>query len=111
MRDRAYRDAAFTTSELTHRYGARVHIIQDPFLLTLLAKLCSPQTIQPQFNWLVGDAYRYLTAILLNVEFPHTHIESETRMHSATDRGVYRGVALDPGAKVRRPQNLVALIG
>jgi hypothetical protein len=46
--------------EIEHRYGANVHLLADPFLLDLLAKLAAKETEQPVVNNLMVDIYRSL---------------------------------------------------
>ena len=68
------------TPELTHRYGPRVHLLNDPFLSGLLARLCSAATTQPSINHLVQLLYQQLLISVLGAEFPVVNVLSETRM-------------------------------
>ena len=63
-----------------HFYGPRVHLLDSPFLNGILAKLCSPQTFQPEINRLVHLLYTHLISTVIDSEFEHEEIESETRM-------------------------------
>jgi len=80
--------------EIEHRYGANVHILQDPLALTMLGKLCKKETIQPEVNRLVGELYRNLFHELVAAEFPRERVEWPTRMIDATPEGVWRGDAI-----------------
>lgn len=84
------------TAELKHEYGDGVHIYAEPYLLTLLERLCRPETVQPQFNHLIEACYRELFIRVFNREFPRVDRRSATRMAAGTDRGHYQGVVLDP---------------
>lgn len=65
---------------LEHRYGKNVHILNDPYLSTILGRLCSPDTFQPLINQYVEMLYRDLLKVVVNREFPKKHIEMATRM-------------------------------
>jgi len=66
--------------EIEHHYGANVHILQDIYLSSLLARLCHPQTHQPTINELVNFLYTSLIKTVLNHEFPSMKISAPTRM-------------------------------
>ena len=87
--DLAYRKLQYNLSEIEHRYGKKVHILSDPFLLSHLAQLCSVKTIQPTINQLVETLYANLVKIIINNEFPRKLQTVVTRMseshpHEAT---------------------------
>lgn len=67
-------------SEIEHRYGNNVHILADPCLNSWLARLCSPQTFQPNINWLTEYLYKGLMSAVMNREFPHERVRIPTRM-------------------------------
>ena len=67
-------------SEIEHKYGPRVHILNNPFLAGLLAQLCAPQTTQPGINHLVHMLYQQLLIQVMSSEFPRTQVATETRM-------------------------------
>jgi uracil phosphoribosyltransferase len=84
-------------SEIEHYYGKNVHILSDPFLLSHLARLCSPETHQPIINQLVESIYSNLVKILVNREFPQKLSTVETRMSSySKERGQFVGRLIDP---------------
>jgi uracil phosphoribosyltransferase len=67
-------------SEVTHHYGKQVHILNDAYLCSILAKLCHPQTYQPTINELVSFLYADLIKVVLNNEFPREKVSMPTRM-------------------------------
>jgi len=87
--------APYRLSEIEHLYGDGVHILDDPFLTTQLARLCAPQTQQPAFNQLVAMLYSSLIRTVINVEFPRVFTEQPTRMLAANRNGVFRGHTVD----------------
>lgn len=66
-----------------HHYGPQVHLLDSSFMNGILAKLCSPQTFQPEINRLVHLLYTHLISIVIDHEFEHEIIETPTRMTEA----------------------------
>lgn len=95
-RDIAYALIHHRTAELEHSYGPNYHILSDPFLLSHLARLCSPETGQPEVNNLVRDLYRYVIKALLNAEFPRRQTAVKTRMIATSPLGIWSGEVIDP---------------
>ena len=87
-------------SEVGHHYGSNVHILNDPYYATQLARLCSPETRQPEFNRLVRRLYEGLTRAVLNGEFPRKRRRVPTRMAATTDRAVVGADFLDTTTEV-----------
>jgi len=100
MEDRAYANYEYRLPEIEHRYGPNVHLLSDPVLLSQLAKLCKPETIQPDVTWLVRDLYEAMVRMVIANEFPRAQIEIDTRMRQTTKRGRWCGSALDPDMDV-----------
>lgn len=96
MADFIYEDTRGAPAEVDHDYGENVHLLKDGYLLTLLAKLCSPETVQPDVSRLVGELYTSMVARVLATEFPLRRVEMPTRMVSSTPRGVYVGQIIEP---------------
>lgn len=96
MADHAYESVPMQLPELEHRYGDNVHLLKDPYLLTLLARLCSPDTVQPDINRLVRELYTHMVSTVVAAEFPRHRVEMPTRMISSTPRGVYVGEVIHP---------------
>ena len=99
MADQLYEDIQASFPELSHQYGENIHLARDPYLLTLLAKLCSPQTVQPEFNRLIRELYNNMTSRVVAAEFPRRRVEMPTRMISTTPHGVYVGEVIEPATR------------
>lgn len=97
--DAAYAKSKYRPSEVEHRYGDNVHLIDDPLAWTQLARLCARETGQPQVGRLVRVLYERLSERVLAAEFPRTRIDVPTRMVSSSPQAVYRGVAVATGTK------------
>lgn len=69
-------------NEIVHKYGERVHIIHSPYYSLQLAKLCSPETIQPSLNAFIKSLYRGLLRIVIDQEFPVVEKTFITRMNA-----------------------------
>ena len=83
--------------EVAHRYGDRVHILNNTHLLTLLARLSSKDASHPELPALVRTIYRALLITVCGNEFPRTETETPTRMVDLHPvEGVYRGPIVDP---------------
>ncbi|MFK7742360.1 MAG: uracil phosphoribosyltransferase [Planctomycetota bacterium] len=72
---------------LRHRYGDDVHLLDDPFLSTLLVRIGSPQTGTAEMPALVRAAYRRLLHEVLSHSFPTTKQRLPTRMSSQEPQG------------------------
>jgi uracil phosphoribosyltransferase len=103
MLDKQHAATRSHRTEVDHEYGEHVHLVEDPLSLSLLARLCSRETVQPEINTLVEMLYRTLVAYVLNREFPRCLTAVETRMHDALDRVARQeGRAVFEGALVDR---------
>jgi uracil phosphoribosyltransferase len=96
MRDCTYERVPFQLSELRHRYGANVHLVGNPFLLSQLATLCAKGTFQPRINRLVASLYTDLVKMMINAELPRKTATIPTRMVDTTPLGIYQGQVIDP---------------
>jgi uracil phosphoribosyltransferase len=76
---------------LDHHYGADVRLFADPFLLSLLARIGSPETSTAQVPGLVRTAYQRLVQEVLSREFPIHERRSNTRMTAREPRAFYQG--------------------
>jgi uracil phosphoribosyltransferase len=115
MADHIYENVSPNRPEIEHRYGLQAHLLQDPYLLTLLARLCSPETVQPDINRLVRELYTLLVARVVAAEFPRRRVEMQTRMIASTPRGVYVGQVIESRTRavvvdVARAGTLPALV-
>jgi uracil phosphoribosyltransferase len=95
MSDMQHESLRFVLSEIEHRYGERVHILCNPFLLSHLAQVCDRRSRQPLVNRLIRILYQELIQAVVNQEFPRRRVEMETRMITSTPLGVYRGEVID----------------
>lgn len=98
--DSQYESLSYGLNEIEHHYGEQVHILSDPFALTQLARLCSPQVGQPTFNRLIQTLYRRLLIEVINREFPRREASIDSRMKESTERGVFAGEVIDEGTEV-----------
>ena len=98
--EQAYQSGLGGVRELAHEYGPKVHILADPFALGQLARLCSPEVVQPTFNNLVTQLYQHLMTAVLNTSFPTRVVSRPTRMHAVSAAGVFRGAVIDPDVEV-----------
>jgi uracil phosphoribosyltransferase len=99
MVDAAYAESRFRPPEIPHRYGAAVHLLDDPLAWSLLARACSPDTGQPDVGRLIRMLYESLARTVLAAEFPRARVAIPTRMVSSHSEAVYRGVALSRETK------------
>ena len=86
--------------EIEHGYGPRVHILDNLYLQSALARLSSPRTRLPQVVSILRTVYETLL-IIASRELPSVRSEIPTRMavqHPA--EGVYRGPTFDPTVNV-----------
>jgi uracil phosphoribosyltransferase len=81
---------------VTHRYGQDVQILDDPYLLTLLLRIGSPDVGTEALPALVRSAYQRLCAEILRCEFPIQHDRVKTRMTASEPRAFYEGPRLCP---------------
>ena len=79
-RDRQFEKIEFRLSELDHRYGKNIHLLSDPYLLSLLARLCAEETVQPVIGELTHAIYTSLLNTVVAREFPTKMAEVRTRM-------------------------------
>ena len=69
-----------THRQLTHFYGHQVRILNDVFLSSILARLCSPEVFQPKINNLVETLYTSLINEVIRCEFSTLSLKHPTRM-------------------------------
>ena len=99
-RDSAYRPENLVGGELVHRYGSNVHILSDPYHLSLLATLSAENTFQPQVNQLVKTLYANMISQVTAREFPVAEQTIPTRMIEHTPEGVFNGSCIDRNTSV-----------
>ncbi|MBY0384628.1 uracil phosphoribosyltransferase [bacterium] len=89
----------YKSCEVEHQYPANVHILRHPTINSLLTKLCSPETLQPEFNRLVATIYSTLFIEAINNEWPRVRVQKPTRMTSMHPGCLYEGEVLDDQQK------------
>lgn len=90
---------AYKSCEMEHKYPKTVHILNNPTIISQLAKLCHPDTKQPEFNRLVANIYTALFSEAINGEWPLIPAKSPTRMTQAHPECHLEGEVLDPQQK------------
>ena len=83
-----------------HAYGDHVRILDDPFLLTLLARLSSPECGTDEVPAMVRLAYERMLQEVLAREFPTRTARIRTRMAATEPRAFYDGPVLDDRTKL-----------
>ncbi len=86
--------------ELEHAYGGRVHLLDNLFLHSSLARLSSPRTRLPEIIGLLRSVYETLLSYATQ-EFPSVRTELPTRMSTShPSEGIYRGPVFDTTTNV-----------
>jgi uracil phosphoribosyltransferase len=98
-KDFQHQSVTFIPNEISHHYGKNVHLLSSPLMLSLLAKLGHPATLQPQINELTQMLYSYLMDQVIDLFFPRKKVACDTRMKSLHAEGVYEGQIIDPEVK------------
>ncbi|MCK6448344.1 MAG: uracil phosphoribosyltransferase [Planctomycetes bacterium] len=87
--------------ELEHRYGPRVHVLDNLYLLSALARLSSPHVRHPEMTAILRSIYQALLVAVAGREFPRIAAEVPTRMQELHPKeGVFKGEVLDPATRV-----------
>jgi uracil phosphoribosyltransferase len=86
--------------EAPHRYGPRVHLLNNRFLLSVLARIGAPETKGPEVADLVRVVYTAMLAEVAGRELPATQANVRTRMFARTPSGVFRGLMISREATV-----------
>jgi uracil phosphoribosyltransferase len=87
--------------ELEHRYGPRVHILDNPLLATALAHLSNPKVSHAGLMGHLRMIYRTLCVHACGCELPTAQVQAPTRMAERhPDAGIWRGEALDTTHKI-----------
>ncbi|MBI5362270.1 MAG: uracil phosphoribosyltransferase [Planctomycetes bacterium] len=87
--------------ELPHRYGERVHILDNVYLLSALARIGSPNVAHRDLMALLRSVYQTLLMTGCGRELPRVKVDEPTRMAATQPhRGVYHGAIFDPAANV-----------
>jgi uracil phosphoribosyltransferase len=98
--DSQYNSSRYQPQEREHKYGKQIHLIDDPYLLTLAAELSDPATVQPRFNEIIVEMYRILFQIVANCCLQREKISRPTRMHPQNPRAIFSGEVIARHQKV-----------
>jgi len=98
--DQYYQNLSYSLPEIKHLYGDQIHILKDPYLMTLIEKISQEKTSQPMFTEYITKAYRQLFGHLISNSFTRSLISSDTRMKEFNPEGVYQGEIIDQNIKV-----------
>jgi uracil phosphoribosyltransferase len=94
--DVQYIDLPNKLNEVPHKYGEKVHILSDPFIQSLLARIGRPDVHQPLLNTYFDLCYTRLLGHMVNLLFPRVEIDWDTRMKEFNSKGVFRGEIIQP---------------
>lgn len=97
--DSQYLFSKYAPSLRKHDYGPNVKLLNDPYLLSLAAKLSAASTVQPMLNELLRESYGYMLGQVLNAELPLKAASLKTRMYQETKRAVFEAKIFDPNTK------------
>lgn len=100
LRDIQYTKIGMPLDELEHLYGEQVHLLNDPYLFSLLAKLCKPDCKQPLVNYLVAHLYQNLFSFAINRELSLVETPVTTRMAEDHPEGTFNAKMVDPETRV-----------
>ncbi len=100
MKDSQYFNVKYCLNEVLHKYGAQVHILNEPYLSRMLATFCVAETKQPLVSSLVRILYSQLLSILISAEFPRRVEKVTTRMIHYNKEGQFEAEILDVSVPV-----------
>lgn len=87
--------------ERSHRYGERVHILDNVYLLHALARIGSPGIAHRDLMALLRNVYQTMLTTACGRELPRVAGSVASRMAAVhPDRGIYKGPVFDPNVQV-----------
>ncbi len=87
--------------ESAHHYGPRVHIVDDPWGATALARIGSAEVTHTELLALVRSVYAHLCRTALARELSTIEANVPTRMAATHPfAGLWRGTVLDPAQRI-----------
>ena len=99
MPETAYDKPLSSGGQLDHAYGERVHLLSDPWALSILSRLSHPDVQAPLFHDLLEAGYRRLLHAVVD-ELNTTRVCTPTRMSAAHPDAAYHGVVVDSEQRV-----------
>jgi uracil phosphoribosyltransferase len=99
MQDSQFKEYRYHLNQIEHAYGEKVHILQDPTILSLLTKISQEKTQQPLLTELVKKAYHGLFNHISSQCFELGQEEVKTRMYSSHKEATLQGQAFDSNSK------------
>ena len=100
MSDIQYTSLPTTGNGIQHLYGPRVHLLSNAYAMSMLARVCAPDTVQPEVNHLVSSLYDHLLGAVSSHTLRRVTASVDTRMSEYSDRGVYHGEIIDRSQRV-----------
>lgn len=97
--DQQYRSLP-SRGEREHGYGPNVHLLSRPYLMTRLARFCSPETKAAEAADLARTLFEHLAAAVADGEFGRSTVRLPTRMSLSESAGFYEGEVVDPATSV-----------
>jgi uracil phosphoribosyltransferase len=86
----------YQMAELEHCYGENIHILSNPYMMSLLARISRPNTAQPLLNLYFETLYHFLLEQTVNSLLPRVAVDWDTRMKEFNEYGVFRGEIIRP---------------
>lgn len=101
MADRHYAALPRPRGGVAHEYGERVHLLSHPYPMSLLNRLCDPQTQQPTINDLIVALYDWMLGEVSSRLLLTAPVDRFTRMQDKHPvEGRYIGEQIDPEQRV-----------
>ncbi len=97
--DKSYSGLNYKLSEIEHLYGENIHILNSPYLYTLLERISSPKTTQPLFTEYIRKAYAFMFKEAASHFFETQVVNSPTRMKEFHPEGEYNGEIINDSHK------------
>ena len=97
--DVQYQNLPRPSGEIAHRYGNQVHLLSQPYPMSLLTRLCSEPCVQPEVNTLVRQLFAWLFGEVASRELLTRNKETPTRMQATHPEGVVAAEQIDPNQK------------
>ncbi len=100
MNDAAYSKLERELPQIEHRYGDRVRILADIAALTMLSRMGSPDSRQPDVNRILRRCYERLIMAVVNEVFPRVLADVPTRMEDLLPGAAWSGLIIEPKTRV-----------